>query len=121
MSKKYSDLVVGDSLCMLKINPYTYEIQNIINCTVDGVKTNKNILLSVRYSDKDDKSIKILHFRVNPDSYISKDIDLDSETYIVNILFETEDIAIEKYINFCENKIKQYENNILKVSKIYAS
>ena len=117
MSKKFKDLVPGNSLFILCIDPETNEFGKIISCIVDKLNDSKTIL-GVRYVNPKNKDEMITsHFRVNPESYINDSLKEDKEHRMM-ALFETKTDAVENYIAFCEEKIETYKNNIEKVSRL---
>ena len=117
MNKKFKDLIPGNSLFILCIDPETNEASKIMSCIVDKLNDSKTIL-GVRYVNPENKNEMIVgHFRVNPESYINDSLKEDKE-HRVMALFETKDAAVENYIKYCEDKIETYKNNINKISKL---
>lgn len=117
MSKKFKDLVPGNSLYILCIDPETNEASRITGCIVDRINDSKTVL-SVRYVNPKNKDEMIVSaFRVNPESYINDSLKEDKEHRMM-ALFETKTDAVDNYIAFCEEKIKTYNNNIEKASKL---
>ena len=117
MNKKFKDLVPGNSLYILFINPVNDEPVGVLNCIVSSINDNKTVV-GVQYVSREDKSkMEIGYFRVNPESYINESLKENKE-HRIEALFETKIDAIDNYIRYCEDKIQQYKNNINQLSKI---
>ncbi len=117
MSKKFKDLIPGNSLYILCIDPETDEATNIISGIVDNINESCTVL-GVRCVDPDDKSkMKIGYFRINPESYINDSLK-DNKEHRIMALFESKMSAVENYIYYCEGKIEAYKSNILKAGEL---
>lgn len=117
MSKKFKDLVPGNSLFILCIDPETNEFGKIISCIVDKLNDSKTILGVTYVNPKNKDEMITSHFRVNPESYINDSLKEDKEHRMM-ALFETKNDAKENYIEYCENKIEIYKNNIIKIKEM---
>ena len=117
--KKFKDLVPGNSLYILFMNPDNDELVRISNCIVRSITINSDkAVIGVQFTDPNDKSKMIInYFRVNPDYYINNSLKEDIE-HRVSALFETRESALDEYIKYCEAKIQQYNNNINKLRVI---
>lgn len=114
--KKFKDLVPGNSLYILCMNPENDEPVRIANCIVRGININNDkAIVGVQFTDPDDKSKMIInYFRVNSESNINDSLKENVE-HRMEALFETKENAIDEYIHYCEDKIQQYKDNITKV------
>ena len=115
--KRFKDLVPGNTLYMICIDPDNNELLKIISCIVDNIN-HSGTVIGVRFVDPNDSSKTLIdYFRVNPESYINDSLK-EYKEHRVKSLFETKNDAIDNYIYYCEDKIKQYQNNITKAGKI---
>lgn len=108
---KFKNLIPGNSLSMLCLDPITYEVTNIIGCIVESINYSGTVL-GVRFTDQEDKNrMMVVYFKVNPDLEINDSLKEDKE-HRLKALFESKKDAITGYIEYCEAKIKTYEQNI---------
>ena len=115
--KKFKDLVPGNTLYTLCIDPDSGEALRITSCIVDSIN-HSGTVVGVRFVNPDNKSETLVdYFRVNPESYINDSLK-EYKEHRVKALFETINDAVDNYIYYCEDKIQQYQNNITKVEKI---
>ena len=116
MSKKFKELIPGNSLYVLCLDPETSEATGIIGGIVDSL-SNSGTVLGIRLPDPSDKSKMILlYFRVNPEHEINNSL-LEDKEHRLKAVFESKTTAIEKYIEYCESKIEQYKKNIEEVGR----
>lgn len=112
--KKFEDLVPGNSLYILFMNPENDEPIRITSCIVSHMNDRKTVVC-VQYIDSKDKSKMAADcFRVNPKSNINDSLKENIE-HRVAALFETKEAAVDGYIHYCEDKIQQYKDNINKI------
>lgn len=115
--KKFKELIPGNSLYILCIDPETNELGRIMSCIVDKLNDSRTVL-GVRYVNPKNKNEMILsYFRVNPESYINDSLKEDKEHRMM-ALFETKNDAKKNYIEYCKNKIETYKNNIIEIEKL---
>lgn len=113
---KFKDLIPGNSLYVLCLNPETDEATGIIGGIVDGLN-HSGTVLGVRLPDSTDKTKMILlYFRVNPEHEINDSL-LEDKEHRLKAIFESKTDAISKYIEYCESKIEQYKRNIEEVGR----
>lgn len=113
---KFKDLIPGNTIYVLSMDPNTQETINIVGGIVDNINQDKTVL-GIRICDPSDKSkMVVLYFRVNPGSEINNSLQEDKE-HRINALFESRVDAISKYIEYCESKIQQYKDNIENVGR----
>ena len=117
MSKRFKDLVPGNLIYILCLDPNTSEPLKIINGFVNSIGHNRTVL-GVSFTDPYNKSQMLIdYFRVNPESIINDSLKEDKE-HRMKALFETREKAMEEYIYYCEAKIQQFKDNINKISEI---
>lgn len=113
---KFKELIPGNSLYILCIDPETDEATGIIGGIVDSLN-HSGTILGVRLPDSDDKTKMILlYFRVNPEHEINDSL-LEDKEHRLKAIFESKTAAISKYIEHCESKIEQYRKNIESIGR----
>jgi hypothetical protein len=114
---KFKDLIPGNSLYILCIDPETDEATGIREGIVDSLNDSGTVL-GVRLLDPSDKSKTILriYFRVNPEHEINDSL-LEDKEHRLKSVFESKTDAISKYIEYCESKIEQYRRNIESIGR----
>ena len=113
---KFKELIPGNSLYILCIDPETDEATGILGGIVNSLNDSGTVL-GVRLPDPSDKSKMILlYFRVNPEHEINDSL-LEDKEHRLKAVFESKNDAIGKYIEYCESKIEQYRRNIESIGR----